>query len=341
MSAVTNPAAVPHPAARPHLTRWVLRLHRPALVVWACLVLLCAALLLWLAGPLTDAAADGWRQYNACNWSQKCAYDQDAILRYKDVYNYLTLSLAALPLLVAAWAGAALTGRELESGTAQLAWTQGVAPARWLANRLALPAAAITAGTSLLVYLHHRAWSAARGRVDTAKSWWDPWTFHTNGPSTVALCLAALALGALAGLALRRALPALAVGLVLTAGVWGLVHRLMPHLWPPVTRVTGLEHGYGNSGGDMGVAQGLVTGSGGHIPEPVCYARTTEDCVRMFEKRGGVGFYQTYHPYTHFWPLQLTTGALALALAGLFAVAAFLVLRSRTGALRSGKEARG
>ncbi|MCZ0988444.1 ABC transporter permease [Streptomyces diastatochromogenes] len=290
-------------------------------------------------GPLTDAAADGWRQYNACDWSDKCSYDQDAILRYKDAYNYLTLPLAALPLLVGAWAGAALTGRELESGTAQLAWAQGVTPARWLATRLALPAVAVTAGTSLLVFLHHRAWSAARGRIGTAKSWWDPWTFHTNGPSTVALALAALAVGALAGLTLRRALPALAVSLVATAGVWGLAQWLMPHLWPAVTRVTGLKHGYDGLYSGITVDQGLVTRTGEHIPEPVCSAHTTEECLRMFEKRNAVGFFHTYHPYAHYGPLQLTTSALALALAGLFTVAAFLVLRRLTGALRPGKGA--
>ncbi|SOD85543.1 ABC transporter permease [Streptomyces sp. Ag109_G2-15] len=335
MTAVTTPAAV----RRPHLTRWVLRLHRPELVAWASLVILGAALLLWLGGPLTDAAADGWRQYNACDWSDKCSYDQDAILRYKDAYNYLTLTLAALPLLVGAWAAAALTGRELESGTAQLAWAQGVTPARWLATRLALPAVAVTAGTSLLVFLHHRAWSAARGRVDTAKSQWDTWTFVTNGPGTVALALAALAVGALAGLTLRRALPALATAVVATAGLWGLAQWLMPHLWPAVTRVTGLQHPFGYSSGGLGVDQGLVARTGGHIPEPVCHADAWEDCRRLFEKRGGVGFYYTYHPDAHHWPLQLATGAFVLALACLFAGAAFLVLRRLTGPFRPGKGA--
>ncbi|MFE2098986.1 ABC transporter permease [Streptomyces sp. NPDC059468] len=335
MTAATTPAAV----RRPHLARWVLRLHRPELLVWAGLAVLGAGLLLWLGGPLTDAAADGWRQYKACHWSEKCAYDQDAILRYKDVYNYLTFSLAALPLLVAAWAGAALTGRELESGTAQLAWAQGVTPARWLATRLALPAAAVTAGTGLLAFLHDRAWVAARGRVDTVKSQWDVWTFQTNGPTIVALALAALAVGALAGLVLRRALPALATAVVAVAGLWGLAQWVMPYLWPTVTRVTGFGHAFGDSSGGLGVDQGLVTRTGGHIPEPRCHANTWEGCRRLFEKRGGVGFYYTYHPDTHYWPLQLTTSALVLALAGLFTVAAFLVLRRLTGALRLAPEA--
>ncbi|MFF8477964.1 ABC transporter permease [Streptomyces sp. NPDC015414] len=339
MTAATAPAAVRAPAARPRTARWLLRLHRPALVAWTAAVVLGAALLLWLAGPLTDAAAEGWRQYDACKWSEKCPYDQDAILRYKDVYNYLTLSLAALPFLVAAWAGAALTGRELETGTARLAWTQGITPVRWLATRLALPAAAVAAGTSLLVFLHHRAWSAADGRVDTVKNWSDFWTFHTNGPTIVALALAALAVGALTGLALGRALPALAVSVVLTAGVWGLAQWLMPHLWPAVTRVSGLAQGYADPYSGVEVAKGLVTRDGAHIPEPECYAATTEGCARAFREQGAVGWFHTYHPASHYWPLQLTTGAFVLAVAALSALAAFGLLRRLSGAPRAGKGA--
>ncbi|WP_445280681.1 ABC transporter permease [Streptomyces sp. DSM 118148] len=339
MTATTAPAAVRTPAARPRPARWLLRLHRPALAVWTGLVILGAALLLWLAGPLTDAAAEGWRQYDACEWSEKCPYDQDAILRYKDVYNYLTLSLAALPLLVAAWAGAALTGRELESGTARLAWTQGVTPVRWLATGLALPAAAVTAGTSLLVFLHHRAWSAADGRVDTAKNWYDFWTFHTNGPTTVTLALAALAAGALTGLVLGRALPALAVSVAVTGGVWGLAQWLMPHLWPAVTRVTGLDHGYAAPYSGVEVAKGLVTRGGGHIPEPECYAATTEGCARQFREQDAVGWFHTYHPASHYWPLQLTTSAVLLFVAALATLAAFRSLRRLSGPPRTGRGA--
>ncbi|MEU1405334.1 ABC transporter permease [Streptomyces sp. NPDC005728] len=340
MSAVpTTPAAVRHPSTRLRQARWVLRLHRPALVSWAVLVIVCAALLLWLGGPGTDAAANGWRQYDACGWSGKCTYDQHAILRYKDLYSYLTFALAALPYLVAAWAGAALTGRELESRTAHLAWTQGVTPARWLTAKLALPALAVTTGTSLLVFLHQWGWSAAHGRVDIMASRWDIWTFHTNGPATVALSLAALVAGALAGLVLRRALPALATALVATAGLWGLAQWLMPHLWPAVTRVTGLEQGYGGSSPGLEVDQGLVTRTGGHISEPFCYASTPQDCLRLFEKQGAVGYFRTYHPDAHFWPLQLTTSAFLLALAALLTLAAFLVLRRLTGALRTAGEA--
>ncbi|MFI9806679.1 ABC transporter permease [Streptomyces sp. NPDC052301] len=322
-AALTTPAA-----GRPRLTRWVLRLHRPTLYAWAGLVIVLAALQLALHGPLADAAAEGWRQFDACTHPMKCAYDQPAILRYKTCYSYTTLTLNALPFLVAGWTGAALVGRELESGTARLAWTQSTSPARWLAIRLAVPAVALAAGTGLLFWLHRLAWSAGVDRIDTAPRWYDLTTFHANGPTTVALPLAGLAAGTLAGLLLRRTLPALVLGTVITLGVAGLAAELMPYLWPTVTTVGNLKTGAPGSG--VIVEQGLVSSTGAHLPIPHC--GSTAACGAAYSK--AVGYFNTYHPESHYWPLQLTTSALILAVAGLLVLGSFLVLRRMTGAAR-------
>ncbi|MFC7511533.1 hypothetical protein ACFQV4_16815 [Streptomyces thermocarboxydus] len=133
-AALTTPAApaAARPAGVPRQWRWLARLQRPALIGGGALVLLTAAALVWLGGPLTDASAAAWKAYNACGFTPRCSYDQSAILLYKDVYNYVTFAVLAVPFLVAAWAGGALVGRETESGTARLAWTQGSPrPAGW------------------------------------------------------------------------------------------------------------------------------------------------------------------------------------------------------------------
>ncbi|MGW1912922.1 ABC transporter permease [Streptomyces sp. NPDC002076] len=315
-------------APRPRTARWLLRLHRPALYGFAGLVIVLTAVQLALAGPLADAAAAGWRQFDACGLGV-CAYDQAAILRYKNYYDYATYALNALPFLVAAWAGAALTGREMETGTARLSWTQGASPARWLTVRLAVPAALVATGTCLLFWLHHRAWSAGLGRIDTAKRWYELTTFHANGPTTAALALTGLAAGTLAGLVLRRTLPALVVGTLFTAGVAGVAQQLLPHLWPAVTRVGDLHQGYRGDG--LIVAQGLVTRTGEHVS---CGSGAC-DRASVY----AVGYFNTYHPYSHYWPLQLTVSALFLAVAGVLVVASYLVLRRLTGALGAAGEA--
>ncbi len=220
---------------------------------------------MWLGGPLTDGSAAAWKAYDACGFTPVCSYDQSAILLYKDVYNWTTFAVLAVPFLVAAWAGGALVGRETESGTARLAWTQGVSPARWLASRLVLPAVLTAAGTGLLAGLHHWAWATSRERIDNTKFWYDAATFHANGIVPMALALAGLAAGALAGLLLRRAMAALAAAAVTVGVLWAGVHAALPYLWPSVTRVSSLREG--PLGRGLQVGEGVLTaGAAGRRP---------------------------------------------------------------------------
>ncbi|MEU3843889.1 ABC transporter permease [Streptomyces sp. NPDC028635] len=328
MSALSAPAPIRKAHAPRHL-HWLLRLHRPALLTWAALVLVICGALLWLYGPTTDAAAAAWRQWNTCH-TESCAYDQPAILRYKALYLYTTIAVTVVPFVVAAWSGAALVGRELESGTARLTWTQGVTPTRWLTGRLALPAVLVTAGTALLVTLHRLAWTAAQGRIDTAEAWYDDATLHANGPTTIAFALAGLAAGALAGLLWQRTLPALMSGAVLALVVRTIADQAMPHLWPTVTHTTDLRNA-DLLGDVLYVDEGLVTSTGRHLADPGCGSSTYPDCRALYDKLDAVGYFHTYHPASHYWPLQLTTTALTLALTALLTAAAYLALRRITG----------
>lgn len=340
MTALAAAPAAPKTKRAAPGARWLLRLHRPALYLWIGLVAVLAVGLLWLWGPMTDSAAAAWRQYDrACRNGDLCQYDQNAIVRYKSVYMYTTGALTGLPFLVAAWAGASLFGRELEHHTAQLAWTQGLSPARWLATKLVVPTVLVAAGTGLLVTLHRLMWTAGDGRIDTAKSWYDNTTLHTNGPTTVALALTGLAGGALAGLLLRRTLPALALALGFVAAARVLADQAMPHLWPAVTEVTGLGTGYTGTG--LGVDSGLVTSTGAHVADPGCGPTSVSPaCDAVYARLDATGFYTTYHPESHFWPLQLTTTALVLAVAVALTVAAFVLLKRSTAVVpRAGGKA--
>ncbi|MET9371629.1 ABC transporter permease [Streptomyces griseoflavus] len=315
------------PAPAPRQLRWLLRLHRPALLAGAALVLLTGAGLLWLGGPLADASAAAWKQYNACAFDERCSYDQDAVIRHKDVYNYTTYAVLALPVLVAAWAGGSLTGREMESGTARLAWTQGVSPARWLASRLALPAALAFAATGLLTLLHRLAWTGTEDRIDTALVWDHYPTFYANGTLPAALALAGLAIGVLAGLLLRRAVAALAVATAALGALWAAVHTALPHLWPAVTKVTSLREGPRGEG--IWAGQGVLTADGDRLDAP-CLTSMLPGCETTLSDMGAVGFYRDFHPAAHYWPLHLVASGIVLAVAALLAYAAFRLLRHRT-----------
>ncbi|MEV8544940.1 ABC transporter permease [Streptomyces sp. NPDC051572] len=326
----TPPVTGRRNGAPPHLLRWMLRLHRTALVVWVVFVLVLAGLLLWLGGPLTDAAAEGWKQYHACA-SGGCVYDPSAVGRYKDWYAYTTAAVIAAPLLVAAWSGAALISRELEQGTAQLAWTQSVSPARWLAAKLALPAVLLTVGSGLLVGLHHWAWSTGQDRrLDSAKDWHDIGTYAANGTATAAMALAALVIGAYFGL-LKRNSPGSLVGSLCGTGLlWSVMAIATPHLWPTVTKLSSLKHNVPQGSGII-VDQGLVTSTGAHIASPQCGSITDGNCRAVYAKLDAVGYYNDYHPQSHYWPLQLTATAIILAVTAALTVATFRLLQRQTG----------
>ncbi|MEW2290007.1 ABC transporter permease [Streptomyces sp. NPDC047841] len=326
---MTATLSAPAPVtAAPRQIRWLLRLHRPAVYTWALLVVGGAGTLLWLWGPLTDAAATAWHDYDACAPFRPCRYDQDAILRYKDVYQYTTTLILAVPFLTAAWAGAALTGREVEAGMVRLAWTQGVSPVRWLTSRLAVPALLITAGTGLLAMLHHVAWSAGDGRIDTAKRWYDVATFYSGGPLIVALALTGLVIGALAGLLIGRSLVALCASALSVAALWIAVQISLPHLWPTVTGVAGRGKSPTHSG--ITVEEGIVTATGAHVPASTCASDAAAGCRSLNDQRHAVGFYADYHPYSHYWPLHLVPAALLLALTAVLTTLAFWLVHHRT-----------
>ncbi|MFF0386312.1 ABC transporter permease [Streptomyces sp. NPDC004286] len=318
-------SAAPAPARQ---ARWTFLLHRWALIVWAALVVVIGGLLLWTAGPPAAEADRAWHRLEQCRRLSRCVVDMGS---YSATYTLLTYAMILLPFVVAAWAGAALTARELESGTALMAWTQGVTPVRWLAVRLALPAAVLTVGATLLVALHRFAWGALEDRPDRRPAWSGPFTFHTNGPTIVVACLTALAVGTLTGLLVRRTVPALSISVAVSGLLLGGAHWLMPHLWTPVTEVAPLRNGYPSLFTGIELSYGMVTRTGAHIPTPDCTAPDMDACLRLYEQHGGTGFYNTFHPASHYWPLQLTTSAVLLLVTALLTAASFVVLRRRTG----------
>lgn len=313
---------------KPHGLTWtLLRVHRSALWFWLLYVAVTAGVLLWTAGPGASAAMDELVDSGCRDGTPNLGCDSlgPAGARW-DALTALGSSLVALaPFLIAAWAGAALTGRELENGTAELAWTQSVSPTRWLAAKLAVPAVLITAGMVLLTLLHRAMWASHPELREWQGSWnwYDDQIFNGNGTLATAHALLGLAVGVLAGLALRRSLPALGVALVGTVVVVQQFQSLRPHLWPTETQKTTGE--FADHVG-MTVAEGSYTSTGARL-DLLCGSRP--GCVTDHDI---VGVYRDFHPASHFWPLQLVETALLLALATVAALIAFTLLKRRTGA---------
>jgi hypothetical protein len=314
------------------LTWAVLRLHRAAVRCWALLLLAAASLLLWAYGPGGEAARGEYDRMGCGTTARDtfalgCDYISGAGFYYYELAVSLPAALlAVLPGVVAGWAGGALTGRELENGTAQLAWVQSVSPARWLTAKLAVPAALLIPGTLLVTLLHRAIWDAD-GELLRGYSWYewhDSLIFVTNGTLATAYPLLGLAVGVLAGLLARRALPALGSAVLAQLGLMYLLDMLRPRLWPAETVVTTEEYPSYNG---MPVDVGSLTADGARIQDPHCY-----DNTRCAAEHDIVAYYADYHPASHFWPLQLVETGIVLALTALAVLTAFLVLRRRTGA---------
>ncbi|WP_367322184.1 hypothetical protein [Streptomyces sp. HUAS ZL42] len=216
-------------AAGRGLSRTILRLHRTALIVWGAFVAGMVAWLVWL-NDVTAVSVHAAQA--ACRAVETC--DPFTFLDYSRPTSWISTFICYSFLAVAAWAGAALIGRELELGTAQLAWTQAVTPTRWLAAKLALPALALTLGGTALVLAFRWGWAAHRDLM--GDDWTFPDVFVARGPATVAYALCALAVGTLTGLVLRRALPALGVSLAVMWTLNFLLERRREAQWPTATR---------------------------------------------------------------------------------------------------------
>ncbi|MGW0824858.1 ABC transporter permease [Streptomyces sp. NPDC002845] len=305
----------------------ILRLHRAALWFWAPTVTVGAAALLWAYGPGADAA---WAEHqkNSCAAIMVDSCDTGfAYVRYNLAVTFGAGLLIVAPALAAAWAGGSLIGRDMENGTAALLWTQSVSPTRWLAAKLAVPAVLLVSGTVALTLLHRLTWYGNTDVRDVmgAAEWYDATAFLPNGILATAYVLLGLALGALAGLLLRRALPALGAALAGLIAVRAALEALRPSLWPVETVVMKDDEAPSWSG--MYVEHGAVTSTGDHVPDRACL----DGACSGHEI---VGYYADYHPESHYWPLQLVETGIVLALTALLVLAAFRLLNRRTGGVK-------
>ncbi|MFF4537781.1 hypothetical protein [Streptomyces aureus] len=314
MSAAAATAPVRRALPVPRGLVWtVLRLHRTALWIWTGFVVLTAGLLLWLYGP---GAAHTQHLLDTLGYAgvQQDAWAAGVTGTLTGTYNDLFREPASLLNIscfaVALFAAGTLTSRELENGTARLAWTQSVTPARWLAAKLAVPALLVTAGTSLLVLLYRMLWNA-HGNLLLAGI--GPRALYFSiGPATVAAPLLGLAVGAVAGLALRRTLPALAVaGLAQYA-----VNAFRANSWPFQGRYQQPE---------LSVRSRAITSTGKEIPDPGCY-----DSHACLARHDVVGFTRRYLPSPDYWPRQLLETGVLLAATAILVAVAFGVLRKRS-----------
>jgi hypothetical protein len=341
MTALTAPAR-PEEDARLRPVPWrrmawvTWRQHRAALVGVPAF-LGAVAVGMWLVGLQVHHA---YAAATACRPAASVTCGQLGI-RFDTMYTLLFngYTLQAVPALIGAFAGAPVLARELETGTFRYAWTQGFGRWRWALAKLVTLAAAVTAGAGALTVLlswYYQPYLAADNRslYTSVSPLSNP--FVLRGVAFAAWTLAAFAIGALAGLLIRRVVPAIAatlaayVGLAAAAGLYLRKHYLTPLVTsnPNVSGSAWVLSQQWTKGGHP-VSQSVIAnvaqaapnqgpGSGGNLP------------IRYLMQHGYT-LWITYQPASRFWPFQWIEGGWLLALSVLLiGVTVWLVHRRAT-----------
>jgi hypothetical protein len=235
---------------------------------------------------------------------------------------------AAVPLLVGIFWGVTAVGRELDTGTNLLAWTQSVPKREWLRGKIAvlLVSAAVWAAavTAIVTW-----WSAGRNAQELNR--FDPGKFDIQGIVPVAYALFGVSLGLAAGAWLRRLLPAIATTLgVFVALRLIVISYVRPHFGSQQTLVgpLGVNPPSGSWVYSRGVEMAGKSVSGSFDPVRNCPTTSRAALDHCLDQQG-IRSVVKYEPPSHYWPFQFIESALFIALASVLIVATVILVRRR------------
>ncbi len=239
------------------------------------------------------------------------------------------------PALIGAFVGAPVLARELETGTFRYAWTQGFGRWRWTLAKLvplAIAVAAATGAISVLFSWYYQPFFAEGFQTPLV-----PVLFGLRGVAFAAWTLAAFAIGALAGMLIRRVVPAIVAalavygGLALAAGLWLRQHYLTPVLTSNLN-VPGsawiISQWY-TKGGKFAFAGVQKSGTNATRFQHFCPSAPPSETLGQCLARHGYTQWTSYQPVTRFWPFQWIEGGWLLALSVLLIAATVWLVRRR------------
>jgi hypothetical protein len=337
MTALTMPTRPGHDARlRPVPCRrmaWVTwRQHRAALGGVA-VFLGAFAVYLWLTGLQMHHAEAAY-----CHPASSLACGINFTGRYGPTAIIVSIALQAVPALIGAFTGAPVLARELETGTFRFAWTQGIGRLRWTVGKLVPLAVAVTAaaGAFTVLFTWYTQPFVAAGYVTP----FAPRVFGLLGVAFAAWTLAAFAIGVLAGMLIRRAVPAIAAtlavyaGLAFATGLWLREHYITPLVTsspnPPGSGWAAISGWYTKGGtfafGDHG--NGIFSAARrlcGGLGCPASGRRSLEQLLAQH----GYTHWTSYQPGSRFWPFQWIEGGWLLALSVLLIATTVWLVRRR------------
>ncbi len=305
--------------------RWLLwRQHRLQGAVSSG-VLAVFAVLLWITG--VNMAHTYRSALAVCRANGTC----DSLSLFQGdgaIIDLVNLSVV-VPLLVGVFWGATLVGRELDTGTNTLVWTQGITRRAWLRGKLVtllVSSALVGAAVSGLVTW----WSGTMNSI--GRNRFDPIRFDMQGVVPVAFTLFAAALGLASGVFWRRMLPAIATTVAGFLLVRFVVENYARPYYESARTASVPLAGRADLPGSPWVLSSNPALHNHPLSGPI---RLPAQCAGFGDRpqtgqclsRLGYRLITTYQPSDRYWTFQFIEAAIFLALAAILLAAAVVALR--------------
>jgi ABC-type transport system involved in multi-copper enzyme maturation permease subunit len=253
--------------------------------------------------------------------------------------------LQAVPALIGAFAGAPLLAGLFESGTFRYVFTQGFGRTRWAVAKLVSLAVVVSVAAGAFSGVYSWAYGPMLGKYGYGYSSLAPTFFDLQGVAFAAWTLTAFAIGVLAGVLIRRVLPAMFATLAVWSGL-ALVTALFlrrhyrpallttnPNIASPAWVISRWWLLRGKPAGLSALSAALrpvdvrVVTSGIFSPGPSTPRNFGGPVPYLLMH--GFTWVAAYQPGSRYWPFQLIEAAWLLALSVLLCASAIWLVRRR------------
>ena len=324
---------------------WVIWRHHRVALAGVVAFLGALAVWLWITGLSVHheyAAAVACRPVGSANCTNLAAI-------FDSTNSFLKggFVLQPVPALIGAFVGSVVLAREFETGTFRYAWTQAFGRWRWAVAKLValgVAVAALAGAFGVLLSWYYQPYVAAQNAPNVSgASPLSAGLFDLRPVAFAAWTLAAFAIGVLAGMLIRRIVPAIVATLAVYAALALLTANVLRqhYLTPLVARNLNIPGSAWVISEWWTKAGRFVFGSRpplGLLPQlcPSSFVATGRGGINGFGSltptqcllQHGYTLWANYQPVSRFWPFQWIEGGWLLALSVLLgAVTVWLVRR--------------
>jgi ABC-type transport system involved in multi-copper enzyme maturation permease subunit len=228
-------------------------------------------------------------------------------------YSVLLIAPGLLGVII----GAPLIASELEYGTWRLAWSQTIPRTRWLAVKLTL----VTGGLIVLGAAMTAVITWYRAPMDRLTGHFLQNIYDYEGLVLTAYILCAFGFAVLAGLLIRRSIPAMIAAFIPWLAIRLVVEfQFRSHFMTPVTLIKNCPTGCNGNGQNGGMGISAIPPATGHIGDWV---------LSIAGNSQGTQTVITYQPADRFWIFQSIEAGIFVALTATALGAAIWLLHRR------------